>query len=58
MARRAGLYARVSLDREETSESPERQLADCENEALRRGWDVVGRYTDREGAFNPILDFE
>jgi DNA invertase Pin-like site-specific DNA recombinase len=53
MSRRAGLYARISLDRTGESEAPERQLADAEHEALRRGWEVVDRYVDRESAFSP-----
>jgi DNA invertase Pin-like site-specific DNA recombinase len=43
---RAAVYARVSQDRGETT-SVEEQLAECEREADRRGWDLADRYEDR-----------
>jgi DNA invertase Pin-like site-specific DNA recombinase len=48
MKRLVGVYARISLDRTGESESPERQVADCEEEALRRRWAVADRYVDRD----------
>jgi DNA invertase Pin-like site-specific DNA recombinase len=44
---RAGIYTRVSLDRDGTSESPDRQEADCRALAAKNGWQVVEVYSDR-----------
>jgi len=52
MTTRAAIYTRVSLDRDGTSESPERQQADCEAVAARLEWEVVDRYVDRESAYS------
>ena len=54
MTTRAAIYTRISLDREGTSESPERQQADCEAVATRLGWEVVDRYVDRESAYSGV----
>src|SRR5919202_223900 len=43
---RAGIYARISSDREGDNLAISRQLADCERLAERRGWTVVERYID------------
>lgn len=43
---RAGIYARISSDREGDSLAISRQLADCEQLAERNGWRVVERYVD------------
>lgn len=48
MNRRAAIYARVSLDRDERSASPEQQERLCRSEAERRGWSVVDVFTDRD----------
>jgi site-specific DNA recombinase len=45
---RAGVYARISSDREGDSLAISRQLADCEQLAERRGWRVVERYVDSD----------
>lgn len=45
---RAGLYARISSDREGDNLAISRQLADCEQLAGRRGWTVVERYVDSD----------
>jgi DNA invertase Pin-like site-specific DNA recombinase len=51
---RAGIYARVSLDRDGTKESPETQVAECRGECRRRGWEVIDVYVDRDtSAFKP-----
>jgi site-specific DNA recombinase len=49
---RAAIYTRVSLDRDGTSESPERQEADCRSLAKQRGWEVIEVYTDRDSAYS------
>ena len=41
---RAGIYARISSDREGDNLAISRQLADCEQLAERHGWSVVERY--------------
>ena len=43
---RAGIYARISSDREGDGLGVGRQLEDCEQLAERRGWQVVDRYVD------------
>lgn len=43
---RAGIYARISSDREGDQAGVRRQVEDCERLAERRGWEVVGRYVD------------
>ena len=43
--RRAGIYARISLD-DGTALGVGRQVDDCTAEALRRGWTVVDQYVD------------
>jgi DNA invertase Pin-like site-specific DNA recombinase len=45
---RAGIYARISSDREGDNLAISRQLADCEQLAERRGWKVVERYVDSD----------
>jgi site-specific DNA recombinase len=45
---RAGIYARISSDREGDNLAISRQLADCEQLAERRGWRVVERYVDSD----------
>lgn len=45
---RAGIYARISEDRDETQLGVGRQIADCETLAARRGWDIVDRYVDND----------
>src|SRR6266576_2546099 len=48
MAVRAGVYARISSDREGDNLAISRQLADCERLAARRGWMIVERYVDSD----------
>lgn len=48
MAVRAGVYARISSDREGDNLAISRQLADCELLAERREWTVVERYVDSD----------
>lgn len=45
---RAGVYARISEDRDETQAGVGRQLADCEQLAAARGWEAVERYVDND----------
>ncbi|RDI74486.1 Resolvase [Gaiella occulta] len=45
---RAGIYARISSDREGDNLAIGRQLADCEELAGKRGWEVVERYVDSD----------
>ncbi len=45
---RAGIYARISEDRDETQLGVQRQIDDCEQLASKRGWDVVDRYVDND----------
>jgi len=45
---RAGVYARISSDREGDGLAIGRQLQDCEELASRRGWRVVDRYVDQD----------
>ena len=43
---RAGVYARISSDREADGLGVARQIADCERLAERKGWPVAGLYVD------------
>ena len=45
---RAGIYARVSSDREGDNLAISRQLTDCEQMAKQRGWTVIDRYVDAD----------
>ena len=45
---RAGVYARISSDREGDGLAIGRQVEDCEELAERRGWRVVDRYVDQD----------
>ena len=45
---RAGIYARISSDREGEQLAIARQLADCEALAERKGWHVAERYVDAD----------
>lgn len=50
---RAGIYARISSDREGDNLAIGRQLLDCEQLAARRGWEIVERYVDSDiSAYN------
>src|SRR6476469_748395 len=46
--RRAGLYARISQDRDGTMLGVERQRADCEKVIESRGWELTGLYVDND----------
>lgn len=43
---RAGIYARISRDDEDTQVGVGRQLEDCESLAHARAWNIVDRYID------------
>jgi DNA invertase Pin-like site-specific DNA recombinase len=43
---RAGIYARISSDREGDGLGVARQVEDCERLAARKGWQVVEQYVD------------
>src|SRR5207244_3099370 len=43
---RAGVYARISSDREGDGLGVARQIEDCERLAERKGWPVAARYVD------------
>src|SRR4051794_17470174 len=45
---RAGVYARISSDREADGLGVERQMEDCARLAERKGWRVVGQYVDND----------
>jgi DNA invertase Pin-like site-specific DNA recombinase len=45
---RAGIYARISSDREGDNLAISRQLQDCEQLAATKGWQVVERYVDSD----------
>jgi len=45
---RAGIYARISEDRDETQLGVKRQIEDAEALAAQRSWDVVERYVDND----------
>ena len=50
---RAGIYARISSDRDGDQLGVRRQLEDCERLAERKGWQVVERYIDDDvSAYN------
>ena len=44
----AGIYCRISEDREGAGLGIERQREDCEALAMERGWEVVGTYADND----------
>lgn len=44
----AAIYTRLSLDREGTKESPERQEASCRQFCAQKGWEVADVYCDRD----------
>lgn len=46
--KRAGVYVRISRDREGTEVGVARQEADCRKLAEQRGWDVVAVYSDND----------
>jgi site-specific DNA recombinase len=48
VALRAGIYARISSDRDGDNLAISRQLSDCEQLAQRKGWQVVERYVDAD----------
>jgi site-specific DNA recombinase len=48
MARAAGIYTRISDDREGTHLGVDRQRADCEALAAKLGWPVAGYYEDND----------
>jgi site-specific DNA recombinase len=48
VAAKAGIYARISSDRESDGLAIGRQLEDCERLAEERGWRVVERYIDQD----------
>ncbi len=48
MGRKAGIYTRISLDRDGTSESPEVQEATCRRHIEQEGWELVRVYSDRD----------
>ncbi len=48
VAGRAGIYARISSDREADGLAIGRQLEDCERVAVERGWQVYERYVDQD----------
>ena len=45
---RAGIYARISSDREGGDLAVGRQLEDCERLGCREGWQVAERYVDSD----------
>jgi site-specific DNA recombinase len=47
VALRAGIYARISSDRDGDNLAISRQLADCEQLAEQKGWQVVERLATR-----------
>ena len=50
---RAGIYARISSDRDGQQLGVRRQLEDCERLAERKGWEIVDRYIDDDvSAYN------
>ena len=53
MGHRAGIYARISEDRDGDALGVRRQIADCEQLAAARGWEVAERYVDDDiSAYN------
>src|SRR4051812_21843232 len=47
-ARRAFIYARISIDRDLESEAPDRQLDFCRTHCTALGWEVVGEFVERD----------
>lgn len=47
-ARRAVIYTRISIDRDGTSEAPERQLEICRNRCAEQGWTIVAELEERD----------
>jgi DNA invertase Pin-like site-specific DNA recombinase len=47
-ARRAFIYARISIDRDMESEAPDRQLEFCRSHCKTMGWEVAGEFVDRD----------
>jgi len=45
---RAGIYARISSDREGDNLAVSRQVADCEKLAAAKGWEITERYVDAD----------
>jgi DNA invertase Pin-like site-specific DNA recombinase len=45
---RAGIYARISSDRDGESLGVERQLADCRKLCAQRGWEIKAEYIDND----------
>jgi DNA invertase Pin-like site-specific DNA recombinase len=53
MSHRAGIYARISEDRDGDALGVRRQAADCEQLAAQRGWTIAERYVDDDiSAYN------
>jgi DNA invertase Pin-like site-specific DNA recombinase len=50
VAVRAGIYARISSDRDGDALGVRRQIADCERLAERKGWEIVEQYTDDDAS--------
>lgn len=51
---RAGIYARISDDREDTQAGVGRQVQDCEALGHTRAWNIVDRYVDNDiSAYRP-----
>lgn len=48
MQHRTAIYTRISEDPKRTGLGVARQLEDCRNYALERGWDVVAEYSDND----------
>jgi len=48
MTNRAGIYARISSDRDGTQLGVTRQLEDCRKLAAKKGWLVVDEYVDND----------
>lgn len=46
--RRAGIYARLSLDKYATGLAVERQIGECRDKATALGWPVVDTYVDND----------
>lgn len=48
MPLRAAIYARISSDRDDSRLGVKRQEKDCRDLATKRGWDVVGVFSDND----------
>lgn len=48
MTRRAGIYARISDDKEGLELGVDRQVKDARALAARRGWEIAGEYVDND----------